>query len=164
MPEFILNDKDTREFQQLPEITQGFIEAMFFTECEGSLADDTFDPENGSALPDEASWLDIGDKNLLDIIEATTKWAEENSIDLYIATGCIVDGIAYDMVRAGNDLWYTSNGHGVGFWDREFHTSDGSINEEIGDRLSEAARAFGETNVFWETTDEDECTGIVYVD
>jgi hypothetical protein len=38
--------------------------------------------------------------------------------------------------QAGHDFWLTRNGHGVGFWDRD--------HGDKGDRLSEAARAFGE--------------------
>jgi hypothetical protein len=39
---------------------------------------------------------------------------------------------------AGHDLWLTSQGHGVGFWDRGLG--------ELGDRLSKAAR-LGEWNL-----------------
>ena len=34
---------------------------------------------------------------------------------------CRHDGIdlsAFDPVQVGHDLWFTRNGHGVGFWDR----------------------------------------------
>ena len=46
------------------------------------------------------------------------------------ATGCGADGI-------GHDLWLTANRHGAGFWDRG--------TGEIGDRLTVAAHAYGET-------------------
>ena len=36
MPQFEMND-DNAEFSALPEITQGYLEAMFFTENGGSL-------------------------------------------------------------------------------------------------------------------------------
>lgn len=36
----------------------------------------------------------------------------------------------------GADLWFTQNGHGVGFWDRGL--------DDIGEQLSEAARSLGE--------------------
>lgn len=39
---------------------------------------------------------------------------------------------------AGHDFWYTRNGHGVGFWDREYYT------QEERDRLTKACRAYGE--------------------
>lgn len=43
---------------------------------------------------------------------------------------------AGDFERNGMDFWYTRNGHGVGFWSRDY--PDG-----VGDGLSEAARKFG---------------------
>jgi hypothetical protein len=42
--------------------------------------------------------------------------------------------------RAGHDFWLTRNGHGVGFWDRGL--------EDLGDRLSDATRAFGECYLY----------------
>lgn len=43
----------------------------------------------------------------------------------------------------GHDFWLTRNGHGAGFWDRGYP-------EEIGDKLTEAAHAFGEAYLDWE--------------
>jgi len=45
---------------------------------------------------------------------------------------------------AGHDLLLTRQGHGTGFWDRGLG--------ELGEALSEAARAYGDTYV-WETGD-----------
>lgn len=42
--------------------------------------------------------------------------------------------------QCGHDFSLTRNGHGAGFWDRGYGP--------IGDRLSDAARAYGET--YWE--------------
>ena len=41
--------------------------------------------------------------------------------------------------QAGHDLFLTRNGHGVGFWDRQFN----ELSTEIGERLSEAAKEMG---------------------
>lgn len=41
---------------------------------------------------------------------------------------------------AGHDFHLTRNGHGAGFWDRGLG--------QLGDRLSDAARVYGETN-YW---------------
>ena len=41
---------------------------------------------------------------------------------------------------AGHDFWLTRNGHGAGFWDRGLG--------ELGDRLSDAATAFGEAHLY----------------
>ena len=39
----------------------------------------------------------------------------------------------------GHDLWLTTRGHGIGFWDRDELEADG-----LGDRLTEACERFGE--------------------
>jgi len=48
----------------------------------------------------------------------------------------------------GIDLWYTSQGHGTGFWDREYR--------ELGERLTEYCRHLPERNVFAPESDEFE--------
>jgi hypothetical protein len=40
---------------------------------------------------------------------------------------------------AGHDFWLTRNHHGAGFW-------DGDYPKEVGDKLTDAAHAFGELN------------------
>jgi len=42
--------------------------------------------------------------------------------------------------QAGHDFWLTRNRHGVGFWDRGMGA--------LGDKLTEAAHAYGEVNLF----------------
>jgi hypothetical protein len=42
--------------------------------------------------------------------------------------------------RAGHDFWLTRNGHGAGFWDRGLG--------ELGDRLADAARVYGEVYLY----------------
>lgn len=42
---------------------------------------------------------------------------------------------------AGHNFWLNRNGHGAGFWDLD-------LVEGVGDRLSEASRSFGETDVY----------------
>ena len=41
-----------------------------------------------------------------------------------------------DDEMAGHDFWLTRHSHGAGFWDRELG--------EVGDKLTEACKAFGE--------------------
>lgn len=49
----------------------------------------------------------------------------------------------YSAARAGHDFWLTRNGHGAGFWDRDELEAD-----DLGDKLSEVAKAFGESNLY----------------
>lgn len=41
------------------------------------------------------------------------------------------------LAHAGRDFWYTRNGHGAGFW-------DGDWPEQAGERLTTAAKQYGE--------------------
>ncbi len=50
------------------------------------------------------------------------------------------DLISDNLVDAGRDFWFTRNGHGAGFWDGDW--------PESGDKLTEASKAFGETNLY----------------
>lgn len=49
----------------------------------------------------------------------------------------------YDEARAGHDFWLTRNGHGAGFWCRDELTAN-----DLGDKLADAARAFGVCEVY----------------
>lgn len=61
------------------------------------------------------------------------KFLTENAADI---------GDRYD--QAGHDLWLTRNHHGVGFWE----TPDWP--KEAGERLTKAAHAMGERNLYVE--------------
>lgn len=45
------------------------------------------------------------------------------------------------LSQAGHDFWLNRNGHGCGFW-------DGDWQDEVGEKLSEACEAFGESNLY----------------
>jgi len=47
---------------------------------------------------------------------------------------------AYEV--SGHDFWLNRNGHGCGFWDRR------GLNQETGERLSEASKAFNECHLY----------------
>ena len=58
------------------------------------------------------------------------------------------DAIEGHESRAGHDFWLTRNRHGAGFW-------DGDWPKDVGQRLTEAAHAYGECDV-WYDFDSDE--------
>lgn len=48
-----------------------------------------------------------------------------------------VDGAPYTLEQAAHDFWLTRNGHGAGFWDRQFTYGEGGYEVEgLGDALS----------------------------
>lgn len=63
-------------------------------------------------------------ENIVDLLE----YAERREAE------CLANGFE-PWAGAGHDFWLTRCGHGVGFWDRGL--------EELGDKLSEAARVCG---------------------
>lgn len=102
----------------LDSFTQGYIEAMFFTDA--SSADD------GDL--EDATVADIAPQFLELIISDCQQFQTEHAalLDRAFAEH------EYDETQAGRDYWFTRNGHGVGFWDRGLG--------EVGDKLSDAAR------------------------
>ena len=148
MPQFILqtSPEDTA-FAALSEVAQGFIEAMFFTEqCTASVildfSGDTVESRYASDLEDRETAPTIENWNNPEIQQAL----REGTLDGYIPYDCDTSHVsahalnkvsqmmdtfmernadlanaaieAYGADRLGNDLWYTFNGHGVGFSDR----------------------------------------------
>ena len=130
MPEFVLDhgSRDTaNRFAQLDSFTQGYIEALFFT--------DTGTGDDGEL--EHATVDDLAPSAWEKIIADCKRFQELNRADLDEA--CDFDG--YDEQCCGNDFWYTRNGHGVGYWCRD------EIGD-MGDRLTYAAKRFGEVDFY----------------
>lgn len=130
MPEFILNTpcRKVHPFHALNEFARGYVEAMFFTNC-----------DSGDDRENRAN--DMG-------VERLT-YASIDSIAKDCARFELIAGAAlarayaregYDAERAGRDFWFTRQGHGVGYWSRDELESEG-----LGDDLSASVKAgFGE--------------------
>lgn len=147
MPEFVLNGRDVAAKQE-SEFVLGFIEAMFFTESspaydseEWSTAECREAQEAGRAdgtIPGDVGYCNIHPDSL-SAIRAFCERFRVAAADL-LAVAYERD---YDAAQAGRDLWYTSQGHGVGFWDRDELDADG-----LGAKLSNVAR-YHEANVWF---------------
>jgi hypothetical protein len=124
LPKFILDHgspEAANGFKALDTFTQGYIEAMFFTST-GSADDEELE---------HATVADLAPETLDKIRADCAKFQVDNRANLDEAIDCgRING--YDDEAAGRDFWYSRNGHGVGFWDRDLG--------EIGDRLHEAAK------------------------
>lgn len=48
--------------------------------------------------------------------------------------------LGHDLEQVGHDFWLTRNRHGAGFWDRGAGV--------VGERLSKAAKVYGESNLY----------------
>lgn len=89
----------------LDAFTQGYIEALFFTENESLLEQLT---------GEDYGFSDLAPETLADIIADCAAFQRDNAATL--AEAYTRD---YDAGQAGRDYWFTRNGHGVGFWDRD---------------------------------------------
>ena len=126
MPEFMLNS-DAR-FEALPEFTQGYVEALFFT--------------NGDTGADDEDKLNrLGTARLtakaLHSIRATCAAFEQTHADLLTAD---YKHPGYGPREAGRDLWFTRQGHGTGCW-------DSGLPRPLSDALTDAAHALNECYV-----------------
>lgn len=135
MPEFILphgSAEDEQAFNELAPFVRGYIECMFFTDT--NTGDDA---EDGL---EHASTGELAPESLAKIIAECEAWQAENASLLALA----YQQDDYSEEQAGRDYWFTRNGHGCGFWDREQLTvivSEGpTTTTKLGDVLSKAAR------------------------
>lgn len=148
MPEFILEGRDHAARAE-SHFVLGFIEAMFFTECSPAYMSDEWlsdecreAQEQGQAdgtLPGDVGYCDLHQDSLKAIRAFCEAFQRDNAALLaqaYARPG-------YDETQAGRDLWFTSNGHGVGYWDRTELDAEG-----LGQKLSDAAR-YKEANVWF---------------
>jgi|TARA_R110002020_G_scaffold320795_1_gene536666 hypothetical protein len=85
---------------------------------------------------------DLAGETLQAMKDACTKFMADNGEDLELFGNVMGVGETKPDFSdsAGHDFWLTRNGHGAGFWDRGLG--------ELGDRLSDAATAFGEAHLY----------------
>lgn len=170
MPEFILEGRDHAARAE-SDFVLGFIEAMFFTEMDSTFcvkewfsdeAKEARESGQCSELPGDVGYDDLHPGSLAAIRRDCEAWQKENADLLAFALGPMS---GYDEVQAGRDYWFTRNGHGVGFWDREelrrdmARRPDGTLTDtgedeglpflaSLGDMLANAAR-YREVHVFF---------------
>jgi hypothetical protein len=104
---------------RLDTFTQAYIHAAAFTT----------DPDPGQGEYPAPELTDIDPAFLAQAIADCAAFQEAHAAD-----------IAGDDAHAGRDFWYTREGHGCGFW-------DGDWPEEAGERLTQAAEAYGEVHM-----------------
>jgi len=138
MPEFILEGRDHAARAE-SDFALGFIEAAIFTSREPSRdAAEWFTDEakearvqgQESEIPGDVGYTDIHPDSLAAIRTFCAAWQADHAALLARAYG----REDYSETQAGRDLWFTMNGHGVGFWDRAPLEAEG-----LGDLLTQAA-------------------------
>ena len=134
-------------WDDLDAFTQGYIEALFFTEEESLAGEDGGDaPYSQSAVK---GFGDLAPEALARIIADCAAFTASPA---YVAAKAAWDDTTADEsrlagfpmdeeTRAGHDFWLTRNGHGAGFW-------DGDWPEPHASALNDAAKAFGEAETY----------------
>lgn len=145
-------------YSDLPDFTQGYIEALFFcNSASGVSSDEWWERENQEALtagtndgclPDDVGFDDLSKDALNRIVRDICNFSNQ-AHDL-IAKACT--GVGYDLRQAGRDFFYTRCGHGVGFWDRNLG--------EVGDQLSKLASGFGDVFPSYNRDANGECVDL----
>lgn len=133
MTEFILDHgspEAARQFQALDSFTQGYIEAMFFT--------DTGYPENEEL--EHVTVAELAPEALARVIADCTKFLDDAKI-----VACIGER----QEEAGRDFWYTRNGHGCGFWDGDWHEPDANYLDMHADAFGEVSLYRGDDDLVW---------------
>ena len=97
--------------------------------------------DDGEPLDEEYFAEDIAPECLEAMREDCERFWAANAADLDVSN-CLQFGPDYGPAeRAGHDFWLTRNHHGAGFW-------DGDWRQPAASRLTEAAHAFGEVNLY----------------
>lgn len=123
-------------FNSRDDFVQGFVEAMFFT-LTGSSDDGDLEQATVAQLAPETRER-IG--------EMCNRFQRINRdlLDQAIEVG-------HDCTMSGRDFWYTSQGHGAGFW-------DGDLPKDLGELLTRAAKNAGHTGDLYRGDD-----GLLYL-
>lgn len=169
MPKYVLPEMEAPEFQDLDAFTQGYIQALFFTNrscipmTEFHTEESQHTIREGQAdgdLPQDAGFLDLHPETLAAIMADCASFQTENVEALAVAYATPFaawsERFSYTPEQAGMDYLFTRDGHGVGFWDRDLG--------ETGETLSEAARAAGPVTAwFSEVPEHGSPTGLGWV-
>lgn len=115
---------------QFDEFTAAYVETALWTSA---------DVVEG--IYDTTSIDDFAPETIDKIISDCKRFQADNADDLD-DDNCLSYGPDFGPAgRAGHDFWLTRNGHGAGFW-------DGDWKEPAASRLTEASKAFGETDLY----------------
>ena len=109
----------------LDAFTEAYVECALWSSTDG-----------GEPLDAHHGPKDLSPECLATMVADCKKFQKENRPAIATWVGvCPADE------QAGHDFWLTRNSHGAGFW-------DGDWGEEYGNRLTEAAKAFGECSLY----------------
>lgn len=124
------------------EFFRAYVEAALWSSPANGASDEMVENIDQFDWVKEAdSQIDVLDDDLAkEMREDCRKFIYDNRGDLALASRLYPRTEWPWTAQAGHDFWLTRNRHGVGFWDRGLG--------EVGDRLTKAAHAFGEIDLW----------------
>ncbi|MCZ8103998.1 MAG: hypothetical protein O9972_39655 [Burkholderiales bacterium] len=166
MPEYCLPIENVADWNDLDSFVQGYIEALFFTETEpGTSREDRMTTrgtvrQKWARAVEEGQHHDMpGDYGPSDLAPCALERIKADCAAFQMTAAWLAfaawrdaggddsgTGEPADDEQAGRDLWFTRNGHGVGFWCRDAHhygPHQDALSSACGWRT-----AFGECDVY----------------
>jgi len=116
--------------QSLDEFTTAYVVAALWSSTTGE------EPSGGEPLDKNYDINDIEGQTLKRMIEDCESF-QVKARDLYGQGG-------WSDAQAGHDFWLTRNGHGAGFWDRNWNEKS----KEIGKHLTKIAKSYGAFDLY----------------
>lgn len=140
-------------WNMLDSFTQGYLEALFFTNCDPSVSMVEIEPDHefqDGNIPADAGFSDLHPDSLASIIAECAAFQRDQAALLESAyalePGRYSNGNAIDARRAGQFFGYARCGHGIG-WADDFATSD--TEAACLEALQGASRKAGNRDVLW---------------
>jgi len=121
-------------------------ELLSYVEAALWSSNDESTPAGGEPMDSNYSLSDLAPETLQRMAKDVAEFQAANLAD--IEAGCDRSGEHSVYEMAAHDFWLTRNGHGAGFWDGDWMDADSDTPEARGERLSEAARAFGQFDLY----------------
>jgi hypothetical protein len=120
-------NEDADPNRVLSTFARGYVAALLF----GETAEMEDGSREGSFLDQGYVWDDVSPESQTVILRQCADFLEDNSADVEV----------YGEAKAGNDFYFTSAGHGCGFW-------DGMDLADVRKRLTDASRPYGTPNLY----------------
>ena len=116
--------------KKLDEFTDSYIEAALWSSM------DNLQPNGGEFL-DKKYTIDDIDLSTIEKMTLDCKNFKSKYSELYNSGG-------WSDVQAGHDFWLSRNGHGSGFFDRNWYDNT----EDIGKKLQTASKSYGPYDLY----------------
>jgi len=130
MTEFTIKGSPTDRWFAVTSVVRGYLSAALFADLEEGW---------------DADYENISDEMFDDAERECASFVDKCGLMHDRATAIL----GYDDFSFGCDFWFSRNGHGVGFWDREaLKETYGNMSKTLGDNLHDIAKTYEVVDVY----------------